>query len=217
MFLDRPFNLNRNRVRPGTTILSSHKGFDQVLTVGVNKVLAQRLGANIGGTAAIEIVKGYKGDPEREIGLVAELSRKLKLAEFKDKVSSQFSGRKGVGQLFNAHEAQEHAYSRLALGNVFDESTINRVVRIAKDDPSSLLYVTGQPRTAGLGAAKRAGVCVLCLGHKEVEEWAIKYLAECVRHRYGDDLEVTLIMEVEESVVASSHKNQSESASRQRD
>ncbi|KAF2032171.1 hypothetical protein EK21DRAFT_61303 [Setomelanomma holmii] len=46
-FLHRPFNLDRHSVRKGTLVLSSHTSFDEVLTVGWNNELAERLGMTV--------------------------------------------------------------------------------------------------------------------------------------------------------------------------
>jgi len=94
-FVHRPWALERWRVPRGTTVLSSHTGFDETLTVGWNVMLAGRLGVSVGETGIggrwdgdegeggmtdgvgkreegreCLCLKGYKGDEERRIGLV---------------------------------------------------------------------------------------------------------------------------------------------------
>lgn len=86
-FIHRPWSLERWKVPRGTTVLSSHTGFDETLTVGWNVKLAGRLGVDVGegrqerigdkeSARGIEegwrciCLKGYKGDEERRIGLV---------------------------------------------------------------------------------------------------------------------------------------------------
>lgn len=48
LFLHRPWSLDRKRIPRGTVVLASHKGFDEVLTVGWNVGLAGRLGVRVG-------------------------------------------------------------------------------------------------------------------------------------------------------------------------
>lgn len=76
-FLHRPFNLDRHRLPRNATVLASHTGFDELLTVGWNVALAERLGLCVDTTSGsddqtsgIKCVKGYKNDAERKIGLV---------------------------------------------------------------------------------------------------------------------------------------------------
>lgn len=80
-FIHRPWSLERWKIPRGTTVLSSHTGFDEKLTVGWNVRLAERLGVDVGeGREGAEhaqgeasgciCLKGYKGDEERRIGLV---------------------------------------------------------------------------------------------------------------------------------------------------
>jgi len=80
-FIHRPWSLERWKVPRGTTVLSSHTGFDETLTVGWNVQLAERLGVDVGearkGDEHVQeeatgcvCLKGYKGDEERRIGLV---------------------------------------------------------------------------------------------------------------------------------------------------
>lgn len=47
-FIHRPWALDRWKVPRGTTVLSSHTGFDETLTVGWNVWLAGRMGVDVG-------------------------------------------------------------------------------------------------------------------------------------------------------------------------
>jgi putative NIF3 family GTP cyclohydrolase 1 type 2 len=73
-FVHRPWGLEWRALPRGTTVLASHTGFDECLTVGWNVQLARQLGVDIGAEGAESekcvCLKGYKGDEERRIGLV---------------------------------------------------------------------------------------------------------------------------------------------------
>ncbi|CAJ2510401.1 Uu.00g051040.m01.CDS01 [Anthostomella pinea] len=60
-FLQRPWRLDGRRVPRLATVLSCHKGFDEVLTVGNNAALASVLGMDLARSA---VIQGYKGDPD---------------------------------------------------------------------------------------------------------------------------------------------------------
>ncbi|KAI9665946.1 MAG: hypothetical protein M1821_003881 [Bathelium mastoideum] len=77
-FLHRPFGLPRRAIHRGNLVLASHTSFDAALTVGYNVHLASRLGLDV---ARSRCVQGYKGDPERRIGIVGRLARVGERAE----------------------------------------------------------------------------------------------------------------------------------------
>lgn len=53
-----------------------------------------------------------------------------------------------------------------------------------------MLYLTGQPREAGMAVAKEHGLQVVCVGHRAAEEWGIRYLARRLRADFpGVDVE----------------------------
>ena len=77
-------------------MLASHKSFDAYLTVGWNVVLASRLGAELEDAVC---VKGYKGDPERKIGLVARfVSGGRRFEDLVKDIKREFGG---VGDLYS--------------------------------------------------------------------------------------------------------------------
>jgi putative NIF3 family GTP cyclohydrolase 1 type 2 len=177
-FLHRPFNLDRRSVRKGTLVLSSHTSFDEVLTVGWNTVLAERLGMK---TADCLCVQGYKGDPERRIGIIGRVSKPL--GAVLDRIQDEF----GVSEL--AHEGSSREIHIIAIMNAFNEDEVHRVLAMAQEcgwitegeDGSHMLYLTGQPRVSGMEAAKALGMAVACVGHRQAEDWGIRFLGQELR------------------------------------
>ena len=177
-FLHRPFNLDRRNVRKGTLVLSSHSAFDEVLTVGWNTALAERLGMNI---ADCLCVQGYKGDPERKVGIVGQVSKSLE--ELSRRIQVEF----GASELAIAGKSDE--IHIIAIMNAFNEDEVHRILDTAQErgwiapdqDGRQVLYLTGQPRVSGLEAAKALGISVACVGHRQAEDWGIRYMAEELR------------------------------------
>jgi putative NIF3 family GTP cyclohydrolase 1 type 2 len=179
-FLHRPFTLDRRSVRRGTLVLSSHTCFDEVLTVGWNTVLAERLQMNVDDSVCIQ---GYKGDAERRIGIVGPVSmlRDLLLHRIKEE----------FGEAELAHDGLSDEIHAVAIMNAFTEEEVHRVLQAAlqhgwaaADDEAPgkhVLYLTGQPRVAGLDAAKTLGMTVACVGHRPAEDWGIRYMAARLR------------------------------------
>lgn len=180
-FLHRPFNLDRRSVRKGTLILSSHTSFDEVLTVGWNTALAQRLDMDTGNCLCVQ---GYKGDPERRIGVIGQIT--VPLQELLIRIQQQF----GVSEL--AHVGFSDEIRFVAIMNAFNEGEVHRVFQIAQErgwivpdeDGRHLLYLTGQSRVSGLEAAKALGMSVACVGHRQAEDWGVRYMGETLRKAF---------------------------------
>lgn len=187
-FLHRPFGLDRRSIPRLGTVLSSHKAFDEVLTVGANFALCGRLNLESSKSA---IIQGYKGDPERRIGLVAPFkdgnldSRTAKLRvlnAFKNQVEGSFG--------FEDETLQ--TVETVAIMNAFHPEEVDRAVETAQrlgllanpEDQSGLLYLTGAVREPGLTYAREKGIKVICVGHRVCEEWGIGYLADQIRDRF---------------------------------
>ncbi|KAK8201971.1 hypothetical protein M8818_005496 [Zalaria obscura] len=205
-FLHRPFNLNRYRLgfKSHVTVLSSHVAFDEFLTTGWNTVLATRLGIDVDNAVCLQ---GYKGDPERRIGLVGQVSGKT-FASLAKEISKEF---RCEPEIFGHHEdgANEQDITTVAIMNAFHPDEVERVLEQAHQkgwlpngagDGSGVLYLTGQPRPPGLQRAMERGMKVVCVGHLQAEEWGIEYLAQKVRQEFPM-LEVEEIYEPEEVVV----------------
>jgi putative NIF3 family GTP cyclohydrolase 1 type 2 len=180
-FLHRPFTLDRRSVRKGTLVLSSHTSFDEVLTVGWNTALAERLGMAIEDSLCVQ---GYKGDPERRIGIVGQIP--MPLGSLVDCIQKEF----GASEL--AHEGLSKEIGIIAIMNAFNAEEVHRVLEMARgrgwiapdEDGRHMLYLTGQPRASGLEAARALEMSVACVGHRQAEDWGIRFLADQLRKTY---------------------------------
>ncbi|KAF9698697.1 hypothetical protein EKO04_003148 [Ascochyta lentis] len=180
-FLHRPWQLDRRAVRGDTLVLSSHTSFDENLTVGWNIPLARRFGMN---DEDCLCVQGYKGDPERKIGIVGSVS--IPRQSLLQRIQSEF------GQTELIHEGQSDEIRVVAIMNAFNEEEVMRVLDMAQEhswvpDASfeargrHVLYLTGQPRESGMLAATALGLTVACVRHKTTEEWGIRFMAAALR------------------------------------
>ncbi|KAM0718067.1 hypothetical protein Q7P37_006399 [Cladosporium fusiforme] len=184
-FIHRPWTLSRARLPRGTTVWSSHKGFDEALTTGCNFALLQKLGLD---AERATVLTGYKGDEGRRIGAVA--------------------GVRGVleeeGGWFGFADGEVKA---VACMNAFHPNEVERVASVAvasgfADDVGrceGLVYLTGAVREEGLKAALEKGMRVVCVGHRLCEVWGVRYLAERVREMWPA-LEVRVVDEEEGKV-----------------
>lgn len=199
-FLHRPFDLNRRTLRKGTLVVSSHTSFDEVLTVGCNPHLAERLGMNTQTSVCIEGYAGKAGwDPDRKIGIVGQVSQQREI--FIRRIEEEF----GPAEL--VQNGSSANISVVGIMNAFNEEQMIRVLEASRQegwippegDGRNLLYLTGQPRMKGLEAAQAYGVTVVCVGHRAAEEWGIGYIANQLRVTYPD-LHIEEIYEEEQSV-----------------
>ncbi|KAJ4357552.1 uncharacterized protein N0V89_002128 [Didymosphaeria variabile] len=196
-FLHRPFTLDRRRVRRGTLVLASHTSFDENLTVGWNAALAAQLGMDL---QTSDCVQGYKGDPERKIGIVGRTAMTMGAV---DKILREQFGpfeSRLVG-------SEEERIDVVAIMNAFNPGEVDRVLDIAKQrgwiasaeqgGGRHVLYLTGQPRESGMAVAKEYGVQVVCVGHRAAEEWGIRYMSRRLRENFPG-VDVKEIYEEEE-------------------
>lgn len=181
-FLHRPFTLDRRQVRRGVLVSASHTSFDENLTVGWNTALANQLKMNVVESAC---VRGYKGDPDRKIGIVGPTSMERSLLE--THIKQEF------GTVEASYEGASDDIHAVAIMNAFHAEEVHRVLEVARqhgwlsaDEQAGqhLLYLTGQPRESGLATAKEHGLSVVCVGHRAAEDWGIRYLASRLRSAF---------------------------------
>ncbi|KAI5198725.1 hypothetical protein E4T38_07418 [Aureobasidium subglaciale] len=199
IFLHRPFTLDRKRVPRGSNVMSSHVGFDEVLTTGWNEALAERLGLYTGEDAVC--IQGYKGDPDRRIGLVATFRTPANLGSISDTIKREFGQWDAVhGADVENEDDMAQPITVVAIINAFHPEEVQRVTEAALskgwisdiEQGDSIVYLTGQAREPGLTAALEKKMKVFCVGHRSCEEWGIKYLASELRREFPmvDVLEV---------------------------
>ena len=210
-FLHRPWSLDRRRLPRHATVLSSHKGFDEALTVGNNTALAARLG--VVDVSRSAVISGYKGDPERTIGILGPVEEEVVgRAKLRAQIEAEFGGAVEGAFGFGRDDAAkgstaETGIRALTIMNAFHPAEVRRVAEMAAEldiIPSAaaacqgILYLTGAVREPGLQAALDRGMAVVCVGHRSCEEWGIRYLATQVKQAWPD-LEVEVILEEENS------------------
>lgn len=195
-FLHRPFQLDRRALPRGSLVLASHKRFDELLTTGYNTALASRLAVRADRAFCIQ---GYKGDPDRRIGLVGPLASAQSLEALHGLVEAEM----GAAELYPGSGGLAQAVRGVAIMNAFHPDEVARVVAGAEEhglveagDASGLLYLTGQPREPGLEAAGAVSMPVICVGHRPAEEWGIRYLADLLRELWPR-LSVHVVLEDE--------------------
>jgi putative NIF3 family GTP cyclohydrolase 1 type 2 len=212
-FLHRPWMLTRSRLPRGTTVWSSHKAFDESLTVGCNMPLLERLGVNV---REAKLIVGYKSDEGRRIGAVGRFEEGARgnVKEIRRQILQEFGhveGWVGFGDENRGTEADGNAeremasqLTAIACMNAFHAAEVERVAVAAveagfatsPEDCSGVLYLTGVVREEGLQAALQKGMKVACVGHQACEVWGIAYLAERVRETWPD-LQVEVVDEEE--------------------
>ncbi|KAK8099823.1 hypothetical protein PG999_010197 [Apiospora kogelbergensis] len=207
-FLHRPWALDRRKVPRGATIVASHKAFDEVLTVGNNAALAAKLDMAVDGAA---IIQGYKGDPDRTIGIVGPLNTITARTPLRSQLETEFGSFEGVFGFDEGEGVDELATGGesmvrcVAIMNAFHPEEVDKVAELAVgmglapsvEDCQGVLYLTGAVREPGLEAALRKGMAVVCVGHRTCEEWGIRHLASVFRERWPG-LQVQEILEAEE-------------------
>lgn len=185
--------------------------------MGWNVALARRLDIDVDGAICI---KGYKGEPERKIGLVGRLRTPTALSVIVDTVRREFNGQ---GELHEhvpvGPEGEDPSSSSskievIAIMNAFHAEEVDRVMDVASDakwvgdvgDGSQVLYLTGAAREPGLEAAARVNMPAVCVGHRACEEWGISYLAEVMRRRWPE-LDIVTVLEDEAEVASAKVKH----------
>lgn len=221
-FLHRPWELDRRRVPRGATIISSHKAFDEVLTVGNNAVLAAKLGMVVDRAG---IIQGYKGDPDRTIGIVGPLDTATARGMLKAQVETEFGSFDGAFGFEDGNaEGKEdkelatgeeyHETRCVAIMNAFHPDEVDKVAALAvgmglaptMEDCRGVLYLTGAVREPGLEAARKKDMAVVCVGHRTCEEWGIRHLGRVIRERWPG-LQVQEVLEMEEPRVVKKGNN----------
>jgi putative NIF3 family GTP cyclohydrolase 1 type 2 len=144
-------------------------------------------------------VQGYKGDPERKIGIIGRAD--IPRGSLQRRIEEEF----GSVELFQ--EGASDQVQVVAIMNAFNADEVHRVMEMAQQHEwvssggqagRHVLYLTGQARENGLTAAKKHGMSVACVGHAAAEEWGIRYMARQFRAAFPG-LSVEEVYEEEDS------------------
>lgn len=189
-------------VNPSTLVLASHQRLDELLTTGHNVPLLQRLGV----VGRMEPIVGYKGDPDRKIGLVARLPAsddETPLDQWIQRIHTEFQGLESVVPATSDDRSTYPHPRYIACMNAFEPEVINRALDAVRAlttptdgpvNPSQVIYLTGQPRPLGTQHADQVRMPCVFTGHRRAEAWAIGYLAGMVEEAFRG-LEVVVVDE----------------------
>jgi hypothetical protein len=210
VFLHRPFTLDRRRVPYGTLVLSSHVRFDELLTTGWNVALCRALGV-----PALPIVEehdvtpvrgclrltGWKGKPDRHMGLFAPLQTATPLSALFSRVLAEYAcAAPPFDPVLHWQGDPERPIRYIASLNAFDAAILNRLQTAAKRHypdcrAEEILVLTGQTREEGAYIAGMYGLTAVCVGHRACEDWGVAWLAAQVQATLG--IETLVVSEAE--------------------
>ncbi len=167
LWLHRPWNLELSTLPPEVGVLTQHLPFDETLTLGYNRRLADTLGL-----ANLEEIgcKQFPGLPRRAIGMLGDTPA----TDWLEKLNREF-GRKGdfdllVGVL---------SLTRIAVVGAMTDALVREAA-----ERGATVYVTGQVRQPARRAVEETGLSVIEIGHRPSEEWGLRALAELLRERW---------------------------------
>lgn len=155
VFLHRPFRAGGRFA--GRTVLASHAGFDALLTTGVNRPLAERLGW--------VDVRSVVHDG-RELGLLARVPRS------------------GWSALLSVLREEFGGWEQLLDPAWLGDDVTVALMSACRPELVSLVaqsgagvYVTGQWRPGAQLRARELGVGIVAVGHRRSEQWGVRQLA----------------------------------------
>ncbi|GAB3893475.1 Nif3-like dinuclear metal center hexameric protein [Larkinella knui] len=173
LWLHRPWRLDLSFLPPNTAVLYHHLPFDEHLTLGYNRWLAEAL--NLAGKPKprLEVI-GYKqmpGYPDRPIGMLGPASE-LDFRGWCHRVVVQFGG---------YEEALPGTQTRP--GHLAVVGAMNTELIREASARGAGLYLTGQYRKSAQKAVEETGIGVIAIGHRRSEEWGLRKLAQLVANR----------------------------------
>lgn len=169
LWLHRPWQLDLSALPPGVAVLAHHLPFDETLTLGFNRPLAEKLGLE-----NLEEL-GHKqapGLPPRAIGMVGEVPTETG-AEWLEKLTVEFGGYEEV------LEGKNGPIRRVAVMGAMTDALVREAA-----DRGATLYLTGQVRQPARRAVEETGLTVVALGHRRSEEWGLRALAGLLRNQF---------------------------------
>lgn len=180
LWLHRPWQLDLASLPPDVGILTHHLPFDETLTMGYNRRLAEDLGA-IGDLEPL----GYKQDilepgkplPPRPIGMLMEIAPQ----EFDQCLTA-------IKTLFGGYDRAEAGHGSGAWQSTSCRMAVvgamtDALVREAASKGANL-YVTGTYRKPGQQAIDATGSAFIAVGHRRSEVWGLRALADLLREQY---------------------------------
>jgi putative NIF3 family GTP cyclohydrolase 1 type 2 len=171
LFLHRPWRLPPGLPADQIGIVAYHLAFDEHLTVGLNRRLADVLLMD-----AVVTLGEKEGRPIGMIGNVAAQS----FAEHSTQIRAIFGG------YDQAHPSAISPITSVAVVGAMNDALVREAA--ARGAQS---YITGQWRQPARNAVVETGIGVVAVGHRRSEEWGLRALAGMIRERWAG-LEVVL-------------------------
>ncbi len=165
LFLHRPWKLEADKLPPDIGVLAYHLAFDECLTLGYNRRLADALGM-----ADLYVLGHKEGRPLGMLGTVWPQS----LDQMRQRCHDLFGG---YGETTGD---MERAVQRVAVVGAMNDVLVREAAEHGAD-----VYLTGQYRQPARLAVVETGIGVIEIGHRRSEEWGLRALAGVLRERWG--------------------------------
>lgn len=171
LWCHRPWQLDPAALPPGVGVLFHHLPFDEALTVGFNRPLAEKL--------RLENLEelGHKqapGLPPRAIGMLGEAAPES-LDAWLESLEREFGGFEAV------LAGRNELIGRVAVVGAMTDALVREAA-----DRGAALYLTGQVRQPARRAVEGTGLSVVAIGHRRSEAWGLRALAVVLTEKFPD-------------------------------
>lgn len=171
LFLHRPWKLQPSQLPSNVGVISYHLPFDERLTLGFNRRLAEVLGIS-----SITVL-GHKDT--RAIGMIGDVS-----------IQSFSNLSNCINQVFGGYEqvlaAEQTEVRKIAVVGAMTDLLVREAA-----DKGADVYITGQLRQPALEAMQETKIAAIAIGHRRSEAWGLRVLAGLLRERWAS-LEVII-------------------------
>lgn len=181
LWLHRPWRLNLTDLPSDIGILSHHLPFDETLTIGYNELMAIQLGAS-----SIRRAMGYKQAadetgkplPKRPLGMLIDIPEQ-EFDSLLHLIKTQFGGydRAETGITETGWQTSNRC---VAVVGAMTDTLVRQAAR-----QGAHLYLTGEYRKPAQSAVDETGIAVVAVGHRRVEEWGLRSLADLLQQGFG--------------------------------
>lgn len=180
LWLHHPWQFDPTTMPPDVGIMTHHLPFDETLTMGYNRRLAEQLG-----TTQTPAILGYKPDKvnpkkvltDRPIGMLVDVA------------ADEFDGwLETIKMLFDGYDRAEAGCGacawqsdsrRMAVVGAMNDALVREAA-----ERGARLYLTGAYRKAAQAAVDETGIAVIAVGHRRTEEWGLRALASLIEERW---------------------------------
>lgn len=174
IWLHRPWQLHPGTLPTDVGVLYHHLPFDECLTTGYNRRLA-----NVFGMESLEEL-GYKQTadepnlPKRPIGMIGNVPERT-YDEWLDLIQREYGG------YDQAVHGKTRTCERVAVVGAMNAALIQEA-----HERGVSLYLTGEYRKGAQKAVDETGLSVVAIGHRRTEEWGLRALGQLLNMNYQD-------------------------------